>query len=157
MATKAITISMHHCQFLAFQPHGVFVPKLDAVVALARDLNIPTEVCDLEFVNALALDEIVQKLGEPTPYDPRKILLIFGAFLEEQISLAVHFKLVTGFDVYISRDRVLSKNLEHTEIHDRRLVQAGAVSTTLQQLVYEWMATESDENIRHILKQASQI
>ena len=155
MAASAITISIKDCQILAFQPHGISMPKLDAVIVCAKELNLPAEVCNQDYVDANLLSEIAQRLGKPVLNDPRSILLICGAFLEEQVSLAAHYMLVTGFEVYLLRELVVSKSPDHAYFHDLRLVQAGAVPTTLQQLVYEWMATEKDEAIRNQLRKMS--
>jgi hypothetical protein len=73
--------------------------------------------------------------------------------LEEQISLAAQYMLVTGFAVYLLRELVFVKSPEHANIHDLRLIQAGAILTTLQQLVYEWLATETNESIRGSLRE----
>jgi hypothetical protein len=153
--TTPITTSIRHCQILVFQPLGILMPKLDVVVACANELEIPIEVCEHDFISTLVLDEIVQKLGQPMPHGPRKILLICGAFLEEQISLAAQYMLVTGFAVYLLRELVIAKSPEHASIHDLRLIQTGARPTTLQQLVYEWMATETDEGVRGSLRKMS--
>jgi hypothetical protein len=155
MATTAITVSIQRCQILAFMPHDCSMPKLDAAVAFARELNMPVELCREIYVDTRVLDEIVQKIGAPKMGEPRKILLICGAHLEEQISLATHYMLVTGFAVYLLRDLVIAKSPEHANIHDLRMIHAGAVPTTLQQLVYEWMATETDEGIRDCLRNMS--
>jgi hypothetical protein len=157
MAASANTISIQDCQILAFQPHGILVPRLDAVVACAKELNRPVERYRQEFVDAYMLAAIAQKIGEPALNDPRIILLICGTFLEEQISLAAQYMLVTGFEVYLLRGLVVPKSPNHANIYDLRLVQAGAVPTTLQQLVYEWMATEKDEVVRHELKKMSPV
>jgi hypothetical protein len=153
MATTTITVSIQRCQILAFKPDDILMPKLDAAIAYASGLNMPVEMCRQNFVDARILEEIVQKIGEPKVGEPRKILLICGAFLEEQISLAAQYMLVTGFAVYLLRELVFVKSPEHANIHDLRLIQAGAILTTLQQLVYEWLATETNESIRGSLRE----
>jgi len=140
------------CQILAFQPTGVSVPRLETVVTLAKNLSIPLELCETEFVDTQILDSIAQKFGGPVRQSSVRSLLILGAFLEEQISFAAHHMLGVGFAVYLLRDMVLSKSPEHANIHDLRLVQAGVVPTTLQQVVYEWIVSESDEAVRAQLK-----
>lgn len=155
MATTAITVSIQSCQILAFKPNDISLPKLDAAVTLALAFKMPVEICNQNFVDTHVLDQIVQKIVAPKIGDTRKIVLICGAYLEEQISLAAQFMLVTGFAVYLLRELVIAKSPEHASIHDQRLIQAGAVPTTLQQLVYEWMATETDEGIRDCLRKMS--
>jgi hypothetical protein len=155
MATTTITVSIQRCQILAFKPDDFSMPKLDAAVAYASGLNMPVELCRQKFVDTRILEEIVQKIGAPKVGEPRKILLICGAYLEEQISLSAQYMLMTGFAVYLLRELVIAKSPEHATIHDLRLIQAGAIPTTLQQLVYEWMATEIDEGIRDYLRKMS--
>jgi hypothetical protein len=155
VATTTITVSIQRCQILAFKPDDTSMPKLDATVAYANALKMPVELCRQSFVDTRVLDEIVRKIGAPKVGDPRKILLICGAYLEEQTSLAAQYMLVTGFAVYLLRELVIAKSPEHANIHDLRLIQAGAIPTTLQQLVYEWMATETDERIRDYLRKMS--
>lgn len=153
MATTTITVSIQNCQILAFKPYDLSMPRLDDAVNCAGRLNLPVELCHQDFVDTTTLDEIVQKIGAPKAGDPRKILLICGAYLEEQISLAAQYMLIRGFAVYLLRELVVAKIPEHANIHDLRLVQAGGVLTTLQQLVYEWLATETDDEIRESLRQ----
>ncbi len=155
MATTTITVSIQHCQILAFKPDDFSMPKLDAAVAYANALNMPVELCRQNFIDTRTLEEIVQKIGAPKVGEPRKILLICGAVFEEQISLAAQYMLVTGFAVYLLREFVIAKSPEHANIHDLRLIQAGAKPTTLQQLVYEWLATETEESIRVSLRKMS--
>jgi hypothetical protein len=77
--------------------------------------------------------------------------MVCGGCLEEQVSVVAQYLLVTGFDVVLIRDLVRVIRPVHASIHDHRLVQAGVVMTTLEQLVYEWMVNETEADTQAML------
>jgi hypothetical protein len=155
MEQTAITISIHRCYLLGFCPDGSVLPGVSRLVALFADLGLPVDLCEQGFVDPVLLEELVLKIGPPRAEKMRKVLLVCGSFLEEQISLAAHYMLAKGYAVHLLRDIIVSKSPEHDHIHDQRLLHAGAVSTTLQQLMYEWIATETDDSVKRTLAEAS--
>ncbi len=149
------TISIHNCQVLAFQPDKLVMPSLDEFLECAKVLSLSTTVCCEEIVDTRILQGLEHRLINSGAERHRKVLILCGAFLEEQISLSAQYMLAIGFDVYLLRELILSRDPVHSHVHDSRLLQSGAVATTLKQLTYEWMATEPDEEIRNTLKNLS--
>ena len=110
----------------------------------AAQFKISTTICTDAFVDMAVLKSLVGTLGSPKPNHPREIILVCGAYLEEQISLATQYLLIIGYPIFLVRDMIVAKNSELSHIHDHRLSLAGAVATTSQQLIYEWAASEKD-------------
>jgi nicotinamidase-related amidase len=155
MEKTAITIAIQRCHLLTFCPGGVGLSDAQKLVDLFHDLRLPTEHCDQGYLDANALESLVQRIGPPKTAQVKKVLLICGRYLEEQISFAVHYLLAKGYIIYLLRDLITAQSPEHVSIHDQRLLHAGAVSTTTRQLLYEWIASEANEGIKFRLSKVS--
>jgi hypothetical protein len=153
MANLAITISIRQCRLLSFRPTGVELHDVVRFEELAAKLNITTTLCTDTLVDTVVLGTLASMLGPPKPNHPREIVLICGAYLEEQISLATQYLLIVGYPVFLVRDMIAAKSSELTHVHDHRLSQVGAVATTSQQLLYEWAASETDLVRKDLLKE----
>lgn len=153
MEQQHITVSLQQCRILAFHPDGCHMPELDQFILSAGRLKLPSLICANPFVDTTELRGMAEELGIPKVNEARTILLICGAYLEKQISLATQFMLVTGFPVLLLRDLIVSNSPSLSQIHDHRLLQAGAVATTSQQLIYEWAATEDVQARREVLNE----
>lgn len=138
-------------QVLAFLSGVETIANLERFLILARELELPVTVCDTQLVDQSTLETLVEKLGKPISGQINPVLLLCGANLEEQLSLAAQHFLITGFDVRLIRDLVFEGNPRHAHIHDQRLLQAGVVPITLKQLIYEWAALEINTSVRTTL------
>jgi hypothetical protein len=144
MANHAITISIQQCRFLAFRPAGAAMQDVEGFLDTAAQFKISTTICTDALLDMTVLESLVGTLGTPKPNHPREVIMVCGAYLEEQISLAAQYLLIVGYPIFLVRDMIVAKNSELSHIHDRRLSLAGAVATTSQQLIYEWAASEKD-------------
>jgi nicotinamidase-related amidase len=144
MANATITISINQCRLLSFRPAGVALDDVILFEGVAQNLEMPKTVCADILVDTTVLDALAKALGAPKPNHPREIILVCGAYLEEQVSLATQYLLAVGYPVFLLRDLIVAKNAQLSFVHDQRLSVAGAVATTSQQLVYEWAASETD-------------
>ena len=142
--------SCDSCQLLVFRQASADFVGVERLVELAGELSIPTHICCDDIVDTSLLGGLALKLGTPETINRRKILLC-GSYLEEQISVAAQYMLVVGYDVHLVRDLVLPRNASHTQFHDSRLVQFGAVMTTVKHLIYEWASSERDQSARELL------
>lgn len=152
MAKFEVTISIEQCSLLTFQPDGVELPDVVWFESLATKLGIASFTYTDDLVDTKVLEALTSQLGAPRPSHPREIVLVCGAYLEEQISLAAHFLLITGYPIFLLRDLIAAKSGQHSYVHYLRLTQSGAVATTSQQLIYEWAASETDPIRRAMLK-----
>lgn len=156
MEQQQITLSLQQCHILAFRPDGCNMPELDQFIEASSRLELRSLICTRALVDAKDLDAMVEVLGVPKVNEPRTILLICGAYFERQISLATQFMLITGYPVLLLRDLIVANNPDLSQVHDHRLLQAGAVPTTSQQLMYEWAATETVQARRDVLNELLQ-
>jgi hypothetical protein len=143
--------SFAHSQVLAFHDPDGTIANLQHFLDLAKELKLPITLCDVKIVDFAVLETLVGKIGMPIRGEITPVLLLCGANLDEQVSLAAHHMLATGYDVRLIRDLVSVGSHELAHIHDLRLVQAGVVPITLKQLIYEWAAMEMDLSCRSIL------
>jgi hypothetical protein len=144
MASPAITISIQQCRLLTFRPAGFESLDIMRFEEMAAKLGVSSTVCTDPLLDTAVLEALASMLGPPKPNQPREIVLLFGAYLEEQISLAAQYLLIIGYPIFLVRDLIVARDRELSHIHDNRLSQAGAVATTSQQLIYEWAASETD-------------
>jgi hypothetical protein len=148
MAQVSITIAPNQCHLLVFRPESLAAPELDRPVFVAKSLGIPVEICGEAFVDTHSLEALTELIGPPRVDRQCKIPLVCGGYLEEQIWMAARCLLAFGYDVHLLREFVFARNPDHSDIHDNRLIHAGAISTTLQQLLYEWHASVADKSVR---------
>lgn len=85
---------------------------------------------------------------ERRPYS----LFIAGAYLEDQICICALNALAVGYDVYLLNDFTMPRNITHRETFIARLTQAGVVLSTVQQMLYQWLAVETDQDRKTVLK-----
>jgi hypothetical protein len=155
MAQTAITISIDRCHLLAFCPDGVLTADVTRLLDLFQTLHLPAERFDQGYLDSNSLEKLVDRIGPPRVEKVKKVLLVCGSYLEEQVSFAVQYLLAKGYAVYLLRDLITVQSPGHEYIHDQRLLHAGAISTTTRQLLYEWIASESDETVRRRLNEIS--
>lgn len=135
------------CQILVIQPHLCVIEALQELMAFAEDEKIPSTVCSAQIINPIVLAALKVDLDKASVMG-RNTVLLCGAYLEEQILVAAQYALEHGFDLYLLRDLIVARDREHAVIHDQRLVQAGAVITTFQQVLYEWLTLEPDIDVQ---------
>ena len=122
---------------LTFRPQKFTALGTDRLSTLFEEVNLAQSICSEELVDANILERLKLEIGPPKVDRQRKVLLLCGAYLEEQIAFSAQHMLVTGYEVYMLRDLIVSRKPDLAHIHDQHLFHAGAVITTLQQLVYE--------------------
>ena len=140
MLSAATRTSFAHSQVLAFLDPDGTIANFQHFLDLAKQLKLSITVCDVKIVDFAVLETLVEKLGKPIRGEITPVLLLCGANLDEQVSLAAHHMLAAGYDVRLIRDLVFVGNHDLAHIHDLRLVHAGVIPITLNQLVYEWAA-----------------
>jgi hypothetical protein len=79
-------------------------------------------------------------------------LFIAGAYLEDQISICALNALAIGYDVYLLDDITAPRDAAHRETFIARLMQAGVVLSTVQQMLYQWLAVEINIDRKEVLK-----
>ena len=137
-----ITVLDSECQILFLTAGEENIVQFAAIDSVCAMLNLPLCVCNSLIVDASCLQEIDTKLLPHSGETCRPRLLLAGSFLEEQITICALHALYVGFEVFLLKDFVVPKNLNHTLVYDMRLFQAGVVPSTLRQLLYEWMSGE---------------
>jgi nicotinamidase-related amidase len=70
---------------------------------------------------------------------PRSCLLVCGELLETSVTTCILNALVWGYDTYLVGDLVHVGDPSHKELAIDRLLQAGVVPVTTEQVRYEWL------------------
>jgi hypothetical protein len=148
MAHDSLTLSVRHCHLVTFAPENFTTPGIDSLATLFDEMNLAHSICADELVDANVLERLIEKIGPPREDRQRKGVFLCGAYLEEQIAFSAQYMLATGYETYLIRDLIVPRNVELAHLHDQRWIHAGAIVTTLQQLIYEWTASETDIELR---------
>jgi hypothetical protein len=82
--------------------------------------------------------------------------VVGGFWLETTVTFLVLPALACGFDVFLALDVSPAKSEDARGPAKQRLVQAGAVPATADQLVSEWMEASTDPNHRSALASVMQ-
>jgi hypothetical protein len=152
MAQDIVTLAVRSCHLAIFAPESKLASEEYSIVKLFTSLKLPISRCTEQYVNLSVLSRLINEVGPPTDKHNRKVVLLCGAFLEEQVSVSAHHLLMYGYEVYLVRDLIAARDRNNAHIHDHRLAIAGAVSVTERQLIYEWIASESEPQTRSLLK-----
>jgi nicotinamidase-related amidase len=125
------------------------------IKSLAIDFDIPVQVTSFEKHELGAAQTCVTLLAEENKKAERQRLLIAGSYLESAITFVTLEALVQGFDVYLLADLISIVNRTYERLSWDRLIQAGAVPTTLSQIIAEWTVSSRDgEQVQKLQKLA---
>ena len=72
--------------------------------------------------------------------------MLAGSNLEQQITVLALEALAEGFDVHLLNDLISTTDQLTAPVLQQRLVQAGAVPSTLRQFIYLWRSAEIDRS-----------
>jgi hypothetical protein len=100
----------------------------------------------MELIGPKDLATLIEDLKAFAKAEDRRILLLSGAFLEEQVTLCALEALVEGFDVHLLCDLMSARDHRLKPVLLLRLFQAGAVPSSLRQFLYRWQAAEEIRN-----------
>ena len=116
-----VTVLDSECQILFFTTGKENIIQLSTVTSICTALEIPICTCNSLIIDASSLREIDAKLLPNSGDACRPRLLIAGNFLEEQITICALHALYAGFEVFLLKDFIIAKNLDHTLVYDMRL------------------------------------
>jgi hypothetical protein len=114
------------------------------IKSLATDFDLPVQFTSFENHAFGAVQTCVALLTEDNKTTHRTRLLIAGSHLESAITFATLEALFQGFDVYVLGDLISISNPTYERLSWDRLIQAGAVPTTLSQIIAEWTVSSCD-------------
>jgi hypothetical protein len=85
----------------------------------------------------------------------RKRLLLCGSDLADAVTSICLEALAIGYDVFLLTDLITISDHKYSVFHWERLFQAGAVPTTMTQMMGEWILSESNIQVVKEVKQLS--
>ncbi len=114
------------------------------LIATTQKLNLPLLLVATGSDDALNLSNCIAKLKLEDIGLRRMRLLIAGEYLEFGVTVVGLNALAEGYDVHLLADLISVSDRKNRTVHWQRLVQAGAVPTTMAQVLFEWGMTEKD-------------
>lgn len=102
-------------------------------------------------LNTATEDWAATALGVDVAAVNRTTLIVIGHWLEEAVTFLVLRALSHSYKVYVAFDGIASETTNAGETARQRLLYAGAIPTTVHQVVREWAATTSERNRRQTL------
>jgi hypothetical protein len=106
----------------------------------------PMRQFSMEWIGPQDLATLFDDLKISAKVEDRRILLISGAFLEDQVSVCALEALVEGFDVHLLCDLISARDHRLKPVLLLRLFQAGAVPSSLRQFLYMWQVAEENRS-----------
>jgi hypothetical protein len=106
----------------------------------------PIRQFSMEWIGPQDLATLFDDLKICAKAQDRRILLVSGAFLEDQVTVCALEALVEGFDVHLLCDLISARDHRLKPVLLLRLFQAGAVPSSLRQFLYMWQAAEGDRS-----------
>jgi hypothetical protein len=117
------------------------------LVETASLFKCPLRHFSMEWIGPQDLAFLLKDLELRAKAEDRRILLISGAYLEDQVTVCALEALVEGFDVHLLCDLISARDHRLKQVLLLRLFQAGAVPSSLRQFLYMWQAAEEDRNV----------
>lgn len=118
--------------------------SLEWLADLQASLNVPVRHYDHEHLDAVSIDRIIGELIQVMKSESRSLLIIAGSHIESDVTFLALRALAEGFDVYLPTDLISSQDHTFNSVYQTRLFQAGAVLTTMSQILQEWRSAEVD-------------
>lgn len=117
------------------------------LASLTLTLPLPINFVDFDIREGATLQTCVGELAKIGSPHHRGRLLIGGAYLEDAVTFASMEALAGGYDVYLLSDLIAVSNKKYARFLWTRLFQAGAVPTTMTQLLLEWAASTTEPDL----------
>jgi hypothetical protein len=127
------------------------VPKFLSTVATT--INCPLHSLSSRWISNSTLTDLIGDLKRSVAESNRTTLLISGSYLEDQVSVCSLEALVEGFDVHLLYDMISARDVVLKPVLLMRLLQAGAVPSSLRQFMYIWLASETDKTLSNALRE----
>lgn len=85
----------------------------------------------------------------------RNRLLLCGTYLVDSVTALCLEALAVGYDVFLLTDLIAISDDKYSVFHWERLIQAGAVPTTMAQMLSEWCLSEGKSDLVQDIKHFS--
>ncbi len=130
------------CTLLVVNSERFFAQSASADLAkclphLAQKLLLPIHEVNFDRHSKEEIESILNRLSELNSLNRRNKVLVAGIELEESVSLFTLEALAFGLEVFLLGDLILSSDERMSKFCWDRLVQAGAVPSTLPQVALE--------------------
>lgn len=121
------------------------------LASVSQSLYVPIFYIGWDKLQEGTLQSCLDQIGKMNEELNRTCLMVLGADLGTAITLVTLEALAIGFDVYLLGDLIASPDKTHENLYWQRLIQAGAVPTTMVQMLAEWLSAETvPENVKKL-------
>ena len=145
-------VTLHECVLLVVrsQSHSLTQKclELDAWFrSLSANLQLPVHFATIATNSNADIEVCLKEVAQFNTDGRRNRLLIAGAYLEDVVTFQSLEALAFRFDVYLLTDAIETLYPSIASFHWDRLYQAGAVPTSIAQMLREWSVTSSDTSM----------
>jgi hypothetical protein len=127
--------------------------ELEFLEYVAVNTNCPLRRVSSKWIDHSELKELMVGLKQDATDGGRRILLVSGSHLEDQVTVCTLEALLEGFDVHLLCDFISTQDVNLKPVLLVRLIQAGAVPSSLRQFLYMWLVAETDLSMTQHLRQ----
>jgi hypothetical protein len=120
----------------------------DFLSSVATVTNCPLRRITSKWIDGAELRALMDKLKRDVADRQRNLLLVSGSHLEDQVTVCALEALVEGFSVHLLCDIIASREAKMKPVLLLRLLQAGAVPSSLRQFLYMWLAAAPDHDTK---------
>jgi hypothetical protein len=152
--------SMDKCILLHIGSDDVIsydLTALEFLTEVSAKTSCPLHLVTSSWISPKILADTIAALKKLSSLGRRDILLVSGFYLEDQVTVCVLEALAEGFDVNLLCDLIEARDILIAPILQQRLFQAGAVPSSLNQILYLWHAVELDQNRSNSLQDLQKI
>ena len=145
-------VSMHECVLLVVRNQSQnLAQKCSEQDAWFRSLNVnlqlPVHFATITTNSSADLELCLREIAQFNADGQRNRLLVEGPQLEDVVTFLTLEALAFGFDVYLLTDAIETLSPSIASFHWDQLYQAGAVPTSVAQMLREWAVTSSDSSV----------
>ena len=154
-------VGVDGCLMLVVNGDWKAVPQTDRsikswLIDLASDIDLPIHFAEIAMNNGSSVGNGLAQIVALNPDGKRKRLLLAGSHLEDAVTFECLEALAYGFDVFLPSDLIEVSDFNFVSLHWDRLKQAGAVPTTITQMLNEWSVCATDAAIIEKIRLRSQ-
>jgi ABC-type enterobactin transport system permease subunit len=144
-------LSLHDCALAIVLPSMSSVSQQVRITTVfqASELRIllPTVLLSFDMGSSTAVSTALHSMRMNLMEWRRPRLLLAGAMLEHEITVAALYSNAEGIEVFLLTDDILVNDQKNRNTFEMRLIQAGIVPTTFRQVLTEWIVMEADVEI----------
>ncbi len=155
------TITSHHVCFFLHSDYGFedlrSQKDFEFLESVAFNTKCPLHHFSCKWIDQAELKELMDELKQDAAKGGRRVLLVSGSHLEDQVTVCTLEALLEGFHVHLLCDIISARDDNLKSVLLLRLFQAGAIPSSLRQFLYMWLVAETEPSMTQHLRQLLEV